>query len=127
MLLHARLLDEVIGLFIRCAVEPFDDLFFDQLTQAFEGVVGFDAVGQRQQACAVDEGRQALDLEVEGGFLAVFARQHKLAETPHGRAIAQRVLGHHALEQTVVADLIENPAAQLRTAFSSPQTTRRSK
>ncbi|MNJ34449.1 hypothetical protein D3C77_291630 [compost metagenome] len=114
VLLHAGLLDEVVGLFIGGAIEGINHLAGDQFAQALQGVVGTDAIGQGQQACAIDEGGQALDLEVEGGCLVIaFAGQHELAEASNGRPLAQGVLGHHALEQAVVGDLLENALAQL--------------
>ncbi|MCY1444824.1 hypothetical protein D9M71_613120 [compost metagenome] len=114
MLLHARLLDEVIGLFISRAVEPLDDFASHQLAQALDGVVGADAMGQGQQPGAIDEWRKALHLEVEGGGLVVaLAGQHKIAQAAHRRPLAQGVLGHHALEQAVVGHLVEDAVAQL--------------
>ncbi|MOA35038.1 hypothetical protein D3C78_1564600 [compost metagenome] len=78
----------MIGLFVRGAVQGSDDLLFDQLAKTLQRVVRFDTVDQGQQPGAVDKGRQTLDLQVQGGFLAIFTRQHELAETSYGRAIA---------------------------------------
>ena len=47
MLLHARLLDEMVGLFIGRAILFVDHLAFHKLPQSVEGVAGRDAVTQR--------------------------------------------------------------------------------
>ena len=117
VLLHAGLLDKVIGLLIRRAVQRFDNLLDHQLAQTLQGVVSVNAVGQGQQARAVDERRETLHLEIQRGFFATFAGQHKVTETPNRGALAQRILGQHALEQTVIRDLIENALAQYLAAL----------
>ena len=50
VLLHARLLNEVVGLFIGGAVQRIDHTLGDQRTQALQGTDRADAIGQREQA-----------------------------------------------------------------------------
>ena len=59
-----------------------------------------------------------MDLEVEGGGLVVaLAGQHEFAQAAHRWALAQGVIGQHALEDAVVRHLLEQLPTQLFTAL----------
>ena len=115
MLLHAGLLDEVVGLFVGRAILGFDHALFHQLAQALEGVAGADVVAQRQQACAVDERSQSLHLQIQGVFAFALACHHEVAEASQRRAVLQGVGRQQALEQAAdpsqrfLVQVVEDP------------------
>ena len=121
MLLQAGLLDKVIGLGVGRAVLGVDHLLLDQQAQALRGVADRDAVGQGQQAGAIDERRKALDFEVQGVFLRPLARHHEVAQAPHRRFLPQGIVGQHALEQRAVGHQVEQFLLQLAaTVLAAP-------
>ncbi|MCY1449877.1 hypothetical protein D9M71_666470 [compost metagenome] len=111
MQLHARHLDEVIGLLVGGGSLGLEHVPCAEQAQALEGVALADAMGQGEDAYPLDEGHQALHLEVQGVFVGAAAGDDEVAEAADGRRMAQGVGGHHVLEQAVAFDHLQQRLA----------------
>ena len=127
VLLHAGLLDEVVGLFEGGTVLGVDHFVGDQLAQALEGVAALDAMGEGQQACAVDEGVRPWTLRSRVSFSAPLRATTKSRKRPTGGRWRKAFSAIRRWSRRLSATCASTSRRSCSQPSRSPQTARRSK